>query len=110
MPPQWAGSSARMTKQELAAKMQQHQAWVPGKRIKLDFRDQGVVLLDGRDGAVTEQDEPADTTIFTTWADFEKLEAGQLDPMSAFMTGKLRIEGDMSNAMQLATLLSKLRS
>jgi putative sterol carrier protein len=30
--------------------------------------------------------------------------------MSAFMSGKLRIEGDMANAMQLATLLSKLRS
>ena len=110
MPPQWAGSSARMTKQELAAKMQAHQAWVPGKRIKLDFRDQGMILLDGQNGAVSEQDEPADTTISTSWADFEKLEAGQMDPMSAFMTGKLRIEGDMANAMQLATLLSKLRS
>ena len=99
-----------MTKQELAAKMQAHKAWVPGKRIKLDFRDQGVVLLDGKNGAVTEQDEPAETTICTSWADFEKLESGQLDPMSAFMTGKLRIEGDMSNAMQLATVLSKLRS
>jgi len=99
-----------MTKQELAAKMQAHQAWVPGKRIKLDFRDQGVVLLDGQSGQVTEQDVPADTTISTTWADFEKLETGQMDPMSAFMTGKLRIEGDMANAMELATLLSKLRS
>jgi len=110
MPSQWAGSSAGMTKQELAAKMQAHQAWVPGKRIKLDFRDQGVVLLDGQSGQVTEQDVPADTTISTTWADFEKLETGQMDPMSAFMTGKLRIEGDMANAMELATLLSKLRS
>jgi len=99
-----------MTKQELAEKMQAHQAWVPGKRIKLDFRDQGVVLLDGRGGQVSEQDGPADTTISTSWADFEKLEAGQMDPMSAFMTGKLRIEGNMSNAMQLATLLSKLRT
>jgi putative sterol carrier protein len=110
MPSQWAGSSADMTKQELAAKMQAHQAWVTGKRIKLDFRDQGVVLLDGQSGQVSEQDAPADTTISTTWADFERLEAGQMDPMSAFMTGKLRIEGDMANAMQLATLLSKLRS
>ena len=110
MPPQWAGSSAGMTKQELAAKMQAHQAWVPGKRIKLDFRDQGVVLLDGHSGEVSEQDAPADTTISTRWADFEKLKAGDMDPMSAFMTGKLRIEGDMANAMQLATLLSKLRS
>jgi putative sterol carrier protein len=99
-----------MTKQELAAKMQAHQAWVPGKRIKLDFRDHGVVMLDGKNGVVTEEDDPADTTISTSWADFERLEAGEMDPMSAFMTGKLRIEGDMASAMQLATLLSKLRS
>jgi putative sterol carrier protein len=99
-----------MTKQELAAKMQTHQAWVRGKRIKLDFRDEGVVLLDGQNGAVTQEDGPADTTISTSWADFEKLESGQLDPMSAFIAGKLRIDGDMANAMQLATLLSKLRS
>jgi putative sterol carrier protein len=99
-----------MTKQELAAKMLAHQAWVPAKRIKLDFRDEGVVLLDGQNGAVTQEDGPADTTISTSWADFEKLESGQLDPMSAFIAGKLRIDGDMANAMQLATLLSKLRS
>ncbi len=30
--------------------------------------------------------------------------------MTAFMTGKLRIEGDMSNAMQLQGVLAKLRS
>ena len=26
-----------MTKQELVAKMQEKQAWVPGKRVKIDF-------------------------------------------------------------------------
>ena len=36
-----------MTKQELVAKMQEGQAWIPGKRVKLDFGDEGVVLLDG---------------------------------------------------------------
>jgi putative sterol carrier protein len=29
--------------------------------------------------------------------------------MTAFMTGKLKIEGDMGNAMQLQGLLQKLR-
>ena len=99
-----------MTKQEFADRMRQAQAWVPGKRIKLDFRDQHPLLLDGRSGEVTEADGSADTTISMAWADFEKLKDGHIDPMSAFMTGKLRIEGDMANAMQLATLLSKLRN
>ena len=35
--------------------------------------------------------------------------AGELDGMTAFMTGKLKIEGDMSNAMQLQGVLAKLR-
>jgi putative sterol carrier protein len=34
--------------------------------------------------------------------------AGQLDGMTAFMTGKLKVEGDMSNAMQLQGVLAKL--
>ena len=34
---------------------------------------------------------------------------GQLDGMTAFMTGKLKVEGDMSNAMQLQGVLSKLK-
>jgi putative sterol carrier protein len=30
--------------------------------------------------------------------------------MTAFMMGKLRVEGDMSNAMQLQGVLAKLKS
>jgi len=99
-----------MTKQELVAKMQENQAWVPGKRVKLDFGDEGVVLLDGSEQKVTENDAPADTTIKTSWEDWQKMAAGELDGMTAFMTGKLKVEGDMSNAMQLQGVLQKLRS
>jgi putative sterol carrier protein len=35
---------------------------------------------------------------------------GELDGMTAFMTGKLKVEGDMSNAMQLQGVLAKLKS
>jgi putative sterol carrier protein len=98
-----------MTKQELVGKMQENQAWVPGKTVKLDFGDQGVILLDGAASQVSENDAPADTTIKTSWDDWQKMAAGELDGMTAFMTGKLKIEGDMSNAMQLQGVLSKLR-
>jgi putative sterol carrier protein len=99
-----------MTKQELVARMQEGQAWVPGKRVKLDFGDQGVILLDGAANQVSEEDGAADTTIKVAWDDWQAMAAGQLDGMTAFMTGKLRIEGDMSNAMQLQGVLAKLRS
>ena len=98
-----------MTKQELVGKMQDNQAWVPGKTVKLDFGDQGVILLDGANSQVSENDGPADTTIKTSWDDWQKMAAGELDGMTAFMTGKLKIEGDMSNAMQLQGVLAKLR-
>ena len=99
-----------MTKQELVARMQEGQAWVPGKRVKLDFGDQGVILLDGAASQVSEEDGAADTTIKVGWDDWQAMAAGQLDGMTAFMTGKLKIEGDMSNAMQLQGVLAKLRS
>ena len=98
-----------MTKQELVAKMQENRAWVPGKRVKLDFGSEGVVLLDGAGEQVSEDDGAADTTIKTSWEDWQKMAAGELDGMTAFMTGKIKIEGDMSNAMQLQGVLAKLK-
>jgi putative sterol carrier protein len=102
-----------MTKQELAAKMQENQAWVPGKSVKLDFGEQGAIMLDGNAQQVTDlapgDAGAADTTIKVNWDDWQKMAAGELDGMTAFMTGKLKIEGDMSNAMQLQGVLSKLR-
>jgi len=94
-----------MTKQELVGKMQDNQAWVPGKTVKLDFGDQGVILLDGANSQVSENDGPADTTIKTSWDDWQKMAAGELDGMTAFMTGKLKIEGDMGVAMKLQSIL-----
>ena len=100
-----------MTKQELIAKMQDGQAWIPGKRVKIDFGgEQGVVMLDGAAQRVTEEDGAADTTVKVGWDDWQQLAAGQLDGMTAFMMGKLKVEGDMSNAMQLQGVLSKLRN
>ena len=100
-----------MTKQELVGKMQQGQAWVPGKTVKLDFGgEQGAIMLDGAAQQVREDEgRPADTTIRVSWDDWQQMAAGQLDGMTAFMMGKLKIEGDMSNAMQLQGVLAKLR-
>ena len=98
-----------MTKSELATKMNGAQAWLPGKTVKIDFGPDGVLMLDGKAGQVTEADGPADTTIKVSWADWEAMSSGQLDGMTAFMMGKLKVEGDMSNAMQLQGVLSKLK-
>ncbi len=98
-----------MTKSELAAKMKEAGAWLPGKTVKIDFGGDGAILLDGVAQDVTENDGAADTTIKVSWDDWQAMTAGTLDGMTAFMTGKLKVEGDMSNAMQLQGVLAKLR-
>ena len=100
-----------MTKQELVQRMQEGQAWIAGRRVKIDFGGaESVIMLDGAAQQVSEEDGPADTTIKVGWDDWQQLAAGQLDGMTAFMMGKLKVEGDMSNAMQLQGVLSKLKS
>ncbi|MDF3075129.1 MAG: sterol-binding protein, partial [Alphaproteobacteria bacterium] len=48
---------------------------------------------------------PAQCTIKMSLDDFKAMASGQLDGMTAFMTGKLKIEGDMGVAMKLQGLL-----
>jgi putative sterol carrier protein len=99
-----------MQKSEMAARLNEASAYVPGKRVKLDFGDEGVVMLDGNAQKVTEDDGEADTTIKVAWSDWQDMADGKLDGMTAFMQGKLKVEGDMSNAMQLQGVLAKVRS
>jgi putative sterol carrier protein len=98
-----------MTKSEMAARLKEANAYLPGKRVKLDFGGEGAVMLDGVGQTVTEDDGAADTTIKVAWSDWQDMADGKLDGMTAFMQGKLAVEGDMSNAMQLQGVLAKLK-
>lgn len=79
------------------------------KIVKFDFGSVGKVLLNGPAGTVSNDDGKADATINVAFDDFLKLAQGQLDPMAAFMTGKLKVAGDMSAALKLQSLFAKLR-
>ena len=48
----------------------------------------------------------AGVTITMQAEDFKALAQGSLNPMSAFMSGKLSVAGDMSMALKLQTLIS----
>jgi putative sterol carrier protein len=98
-----------MTKQEFADKLRRHEAWLPGKRLKLDLGADGVVMIDGLEGRVSEEDEQAETVIAINWPDWLALSQGQLDPMRAYMSGRLRVEGDVSAAMELGSLFNQLK-
>jgi putative sterol carrier protein len=79
-----------------------------GKTVKLDLGGDKI-FIDGASvpNTVTNEDKPADSTISMSWDDFLALSEGKLDPMMAFMQGKLKIAGDMMIAQKLAPLLKR---
>ncbi|MDX1906773.1 MAG: SCP2 sterol-binding domain-containing protein [Bacteroidia bacterium] len=78
-----------------------------GSTIKFVFTDtEGVIYLDGTaNNAVSNEDRDAECTVHVASADLAEMMAGNLNPMMAFMTGKLRIEGDMGVAMKLGNVV-----
>jgi len=98
-----------MTYDEILNRFTSAGAIVAGKKVKFDFGDAGKIYLDGVAGKVSSEDAAADTTIKVKLEDFVDMAGGKLDPTSAFMQGKLRVEGDMGVAMQLQSVMSKLR-
>jgi putative sterol carrier protein len=68
-----------------------------------DIEGAGQWKVDVDNGAlsVIEGGGDADATISTSVETFEKIVAGDLNPTSAYMTGKLKIKGDMGAAMKL---------
>ncbi|MDP1753469.1 MAG: SCP2 sterol-binding domain-containing protein [Reyranella sp.] len=97
-----------MTLQEITAKMQEgaSKKTAFGNSVKFTT-DQGVVHIDGNQTppAISNDDKAADCTIKMDFGDFSDLIGGKLDGMTAFMTGKLKIEGDMGVAMKLQSIL-----
>lgn len=59
--------------------------------------------VDVRDGkvGVAQGGGDADTTITTSEDDFMKIVRGEQNPTTAYMTGKLKIKGDVGAAMKL---------
>jgi putative sterol carrier protein len=62
-----------------------------------------VALADGA-LTVTEGAGEGDCTISASEENFQKIVAGEQNPTTAYMTGKLKIKGDMGAAMKLQKL------
>ncbi len=77
------------------------------KSVKFDFGSDGVVRIDDSvsPAVVDNNAVPTDCTVKVAMADFMDMATGKQNPQMAFMMGKLKVDGDMSVAMQLGSIL-----
>ena len=97
-----------MENAEIAEKMTEALSKAGGldKSVKFDFGEGGQVFATGTTAEVA--DKEADCTISVGKADLIGLASRSLEPMMAFMSGKLKVAGDMSVAMGLQSLFSNM--
>lgn len=94
-----------MTFQEINEKITSLAAQKGGQGVSFKFAfPTGIIVVTG-DGQVLNENADADCTIATSEEVFTQLLHGDLNPMMAVMTGKVKISGDMTVAMKLQNLL-----
>ena len=71
---------------------------------KFEIEDEGAIVID--EGGARASDDAADVTLIASADTFQDILAGNLDATSAFMTGRLKLDGDMGLAMRLGSVLS----
>jgi putative sterol carrier protein len=74
---------------------------------RFEIEDAGswtVAVEDGKVSVSQNGDAEPDCTISTSEEIFQKLVNGEQNPTTAYMTGKLKIKGDMGAAMKLQKL------
>ena len=71
---------------------------------KFEIEEEGAIVID--EGGARASDDAADVTLCASADTFQDILAGNLDATSAFMTGRLKLDGDMGLAMRLGSVLS----
>ena len=69
---------------------------------KFEIEGEGSIVIN--ESKVYASDEETDVTLKASVEIFQEIFNGELDPTAAFMTGKLKIDGDMGTAMRLANV------
>ncbi len=78
-----------------------------GAVIKFAFDEGGVIFIDGKTvpNVVSNEDNPADATLKLSLDTMNKLYRKETNGMMAFMSGKIKLEGNMMVAMKLDQIL-----
>lgn len=71
---------------------------------KFEIENEGSIIIDS--SGVRVSNDETDVTLSASLETFQEILEGDLDSTSAFMTGRLQLDGDMSTAMRLASVLS----
>jgi len=71
---------------------------------RFDIEGEGSIFIDNE--GVRAGDDEADVVLSADEDTFREIMSGDLDPTSAFMGGRLKIDGDMGLAMKLGSALS----
>ena len=73
-------------------------------RFEIDGAGDWTVDVDDGKVSVSENGGDADCTISTSSETFMKIAKGEQNPTAAYMSGKLKVKGDMGQAMRLQKL------
>ena len=97
-----------MNLNEITAKVKELSSKSSGKiesKIKFVFND-GCIFIDDsvNPTIINDENQEADCTITISNDDFGKILNKEMDSMEAFMSGKMKISGEMTVAMKLSSL------
>ena len=97
-----------MNLNEITAKVKKLSSKSSGKiesKIKFVFND-GCIFIDDtvNPTIINNENQEADCTITISNDDFGKILNKEMDSMGAFMSGKMKISGEMTVAMKLSSL------
>lgn len=79
-------------------------------QFEISGEEEGTYQLDIQEGKATVSEgiqADADCTLKMSLKNFHKFLSGSLNGTMAFMTGKLKLDGDMTKALKLESLLKK---
>ncbi len=91
--------------QKISKMAELHQGKVSAK-VNFRFKEEGFIHLDDtlNPALVSNEEAEAPCTVVIGLVHFDQMLSGELNPMMAFMSGKMKIEGDKGIAMKLASL------
>ena len=77
-----------------------------GATLKFDCGSDGVIVIDGAStpSTVDNADRDTDCTITLSVDTLGEMMSGELNPTTAFMTGRIKVSGDMGVALKLQSV------